>query len=93
VLAIVEQQQDLLGTEQPGQSVHSRLIGARRERQRRGYGRRHQRRISERRQIDAGNPIAEVRGHILRDGEGQAGLAYPAGTGQGQEGGGFIEQE
>src|SRR5581483_987920 len=35
----------------------------------------------------------EAHGHVLGDGQRQAGLAHAAGTGQGQEGDGLVQEE
>ena len=38
-------------------------------------------------------PSAKCVGDVVRDGQGQPRLAHPAGTGQGQQGHGLVEQE
>jgi hypothetical protein len=53
----------------------------------------HQVRIGERREVDEDHTIAEVFGHLPRDGEGEPRLADAAGTGEGQEGDGFVEEK
>ena len=68
-------------------------IGAGRHLQRGGDGRRHQRRIGQGRQIDEDHAIGELRRDVVRDGQGQPGLADPAGTGQRQQRNGLIQEE
>ena len=41
--------------------------------------------MPERGQVDPGHPVREGAGHLARHGQGQAGLADPPGTGQGQQ--------
>ena len=64
-----------------------------RDAERRGDRGGHQRRIGQRRQIDPDHAVGEVRGHVAGDGQGQPGLADPAGSGQGQQRDRLVEQE
>ena len=50
-------------------------------------------RIGQGRQIDEDGALGELRRDVVRDDQGQPGLADPTGPGQGQQGHGFVEQE
>ena len=53
---------------------------------------RYERWIGQRRQIAPDDAVGERFGHVGRDLDRQAGLAYSAGTGQRQDGDGLIEE-
>ncbi len=44
-------------------------------------------------QINPGHAVGKPRGYVLGDGQGQACLAYPTGTGQRQQRDGLVQDE
>ena len=93
VLAVVEQQQELRRAQVGDDGVGDRLIDAGRDAQRGRDGRAHEARIGERREIDKDHAIGKLRGHVAGDGQGQPRLPDAAGTRQGQQRNGVLEQQ
>ena len=92
VLAVVEQEQRLPRVEGADQDIADRGVCGGPESEGRGDRGGNQGGIGQRRQIDPHHPIREVRRHVTGDGQRQAGLAHPTGTGQGQQRDGLIEE-
>ena len=74
--AITQERRQGLGQVLPGHFAHAHHAGDRRH---------HQGGIDQRRQVDKPDPVGEVLPHALRGGDGQAGLADPTRSGQGQQ--------
>ena len=49
--------------------------------------------VGQRGQVDPDHPVREAIGHVFDNGERQYGPANPDGSGQRQEGNGFVEQQ
>ncbi len=87
VLQVVEHDQLAPRAEDGAQPVGERPVAGLVHAQRPGERRQHEGRLGDGGQADDDGPVGEVRGHRVRGGEGEAGLADAAGTGQGQRGG------
>jgi hypothetical protein len=92
LLAIVDEEEDLAGTEERGQQVGQRALAGFADAERIRDRRQDERGVANGREVDENRAVREGRGDIEGDGEGKAGFADTAGTGQGQERDGPFEQ-
>ena len=88
VLAVVEEEQQVLGLEKGRQGLDQRLAGRLAHAKGRGDGLGHQRRVGERGQLDQPDAIRVARELGSRRLDRQPGLAAAAGAGQGEQPGG-----
>ena len=93
MLAVVQQQQELPRAQESRHLLADGATGIRRESQRRGHRSSHERGVLQRREVDPDHAVGKGVSHVLDDREGQARLAHPSRTGQGEERDGLIEQE
>jgi hypothetical protein len=93
VLAVIEQQQGLSGVQDPSQLISDRLARHRGKPEgcRHGCGDKHG--VGERGQINPDHSVGEGARHLVGKRESEPRLADTAGTGQGQQWHGFVEQE
>jgi hypothetical protein len=93
VLAVVNQEKSLLGTQVGDERLRDRATWGHHRGKRRGDRLRHVPSRVQRGQIKKGRPISKVRSHLMHNRQRQAGLTHPAGAGQRQERDGLVEQE
>ena len=93
VLAVVEEEQELLAAEGGDEPVDEWPLAGLRHLEGAGNRGQHQGWIAQRGQIDEDDAVGERARHLVRDRQRQARLADAAGTGQGQQRHGFVDQQ